>query len=329
MLREGKPRQVTLDVTHRCQLRCKYCSKWNTKFADVIEKELKTEEWKKIILKLKNWFCKDFAIILSGGEPFLRTDLFEIIKFARTLEINVVCITNAFSIKSLCEEILDSGLNCLCVSLNAINDSSIHDLSRGTLVSCDRILSSIFKLTELRQKKKSNLDIKILTTIFPENMNELVPLVEFVSINKLNGIFFQLLEDWRESNSLLNYKAPVELRKKHIDILKKEYIFDELIKRKQVEPLISNSTKQLEYMKAFLKAPLNFIENSTCNACDNNFFIDPYGNVRICYNMTCIGNIKENSPEHLWINEKAQQSRNVAKKCKMGCRLLNCNFHDK
>lgn len=332
----SKPCNIILDTTHRCQLHCEYCSRWKIKHDDVIEKELSTEEWKKVILKLKNWLGEHFTIVLSGGESFLRPDLFEIIKYAKTLKVEVACITNAFGIQNLYEQILDSGLNSLCISLNAIKEPSVHDLSRGTVGSYEKILSSVSELKKLRQEKNKNLDIKIITTVFPENINELIPLADFVNTNKLNGILFQLLEDsaffWEEGNEhdekLSDYKMPDELHKKYLDILKKEYIFDELIKMKEQGVPINNSEKQLKAMKSFLKDPANFIINNNCYVCDNNFNIDPYGNVRTCFNMKPVGNIKEQLPEQLWINEKAQQCRNLAKKCKMGCRLLICNFSE-
>ncbi len=336
LLRKRKPYQIVLDITHRCQLHCKYCSRWEINHADVIEKELTTEEWKNAILKLKNWLGEQLTIVFSGGEPFLRTDLFEIIRYAKTLGIKVVCVTNAFNIQNLYEKILDSDLDTICISLNSIKDSSIHDLSRGTVGSYNKVLHSISELKKLKQKSNKKLNIKIATIIFPENLDELIPLVDFAKENKLDGISFQLLEDnitfWRESNEhdekLLDYKMPIELYNNYMHILEKEYIFDELIKKKEKGTFINNPQKQLEAMKSFLKNPSDFIKNNSCRVCNSNFSVDPYGNVRTCFNMKSIGNIKENLPEHLWTNEKAQQCRAFAKKCKMGCRLLNCNFYD-
>lgn len=336
MLYKKKPHQIIIDITHRCQLHCKYCSRWETNHSDAIKKELTTEEWKNAVLKLKNWLGEYITISISGGEPFLRTDIFEIIKYARTLGIKVVCVTNAFDIQNLYEKILDSGLNRLCISLNSIKDSSIHDLSRGTVGSYNKILHSLSELKKLQEKKNKKLNIKIATIIFPENLTELIPLLDFAKENKLSAVSFQLLEDtstfWHEANehneNVLDYKIPDTLYKNYLKILEKEHIFDELIKKKEQGYPVNNPKKQLEAMKSFLKSPSNFIKNNRCRVCNNNFTIDPYGNVRVCPNMEATGNIKEDLPEHLWTNKKAQECRKIAEKCKMGCRLLVCNFPD-
>ena len=138
-----------------------------------------------------------------------------------------------------------------------------------------------------------------------------------------------MLEDTfgKECNeTLLNYKMPNELYNKYFDILEKEYIYDELIKKKRKGFLINNSIKQLKAMRRFLNNPLQFIKDNSCHVCDNNFSVDPYGNVRICFNMEPIGNIKEQLPEYLWTNEKSRRCREFAKNCNRPCRLLVCNF---
>jgi len=42
--------------------------------------------------------------------------------------------------------------------------------------------------------------------------------------------------------------------------------------------------------------------------------------------MLPVGNVKENLPEEIWVNEKSKKCREMTKTCKMYCRMLNCNF---
>ena len=126
-----KPQQITFDVTDRCQLRCVTCSKWKTVASDVISKELTTDDWKKVLRDLRNWLGEGFWFCFSGGEPFLRPDIFELAEYASSLGIKVASMTNAFSIQHLYERIIDSPIESLNLSLNAINNPIIHDESRG------------------------------------------------------------------------------------------------------------------------------------------------------------------------------------------------------
>ena len=127
----GKPQQITFDITDRCQLRCVTCSKWKTVASDVIGKEMTTAEWKKVLDDLHAWLGDGQWFCFSGGEPFLRPDIFEIAEYAHSIGFKVASMTNAFSIQNLYEKIIDSPIESLNFSLNAITNPLIHDTSRG------------------------------------------------------------------------------------------------------------------------------------------------------------------------------------------------------
>ena len=190
-----KPQQITFDVTDRCQMQCVTCSKWKTVASDVMDKELTTEDWKKVLDDLKNWLGEGFWFCFSGGEPFLRQDIFELAEYAHSLGIKVASMTNSFSIQNIYEKIIDSPIESLNLSLNAINNPIIHDDSRGRQGSYEKTLDAIMTLKKLRDEKKTSLGINIATILFPENIEEAIPLVEFVTKNHINGIMFQLLDD--------------------------------------------------------------------------------------------------------------------------------------
>ena len=113
-----KPMQITFDITDRCQMECVTCSKWKTVAAEVMPKELTTEEWKKVLNDLRAWLGEGFWFCFSGGEPFLRPDIFELAEYAKSLGIKVASMTNAFSIQNLYEKIVDSPIESLNISLN-------------------------------------------------------------------------------------------------------------------------------------------------------------------------------------------------------------------
>ncbi len=330
-----KPQQITFDITDRCQMQCVTCSKWKTSAADVLDKELTTQEWKDILVKLHNWLGDGFWFCFSGGEPFLRQDIFELAEFANSLNIKVASMTNAFSIQHLYERIVDSPIESLNISLNAVNNPLIHDESRGRQGSYEKTINAIKELTRLRNEKKSNLGINIATIMLPENLNELIPLVEFVTKNKINGIMFQLLDDKESFHGYIyqkdcktgSYKMPDELRLKYQNMSKRAIeVIDRLIEMKQVGHSIYNSYEQLEAMKIFFNNPDDILNNIVCDVGRTNFAIDPYGDVRLCFNMEPVGNIKNILPEEIWVNEKSEKCRQKTKTCKMYCRLLNCNF---
>ena len=215
-----KANSITLDVTDRCQLRCETCLKWKTNAQEVMSKELSTDQWKRILDDVRNWCGEGTHFIFSGGEPFLRNDLLELIGYAKSIGLNPHSMSNAFSIEPLLEQIVQSGLITINFSLNSIKNPSIHDKSRGVSGSYDKVIAVITKLKEIIKQKNAALKINISTIMFPENLDEIIPLVEFVKEHELSGISIQLVEDinsfhgYNEIRSVesLDYLMPSQLK---------------------------------------------------------------------------------------------------------------------
>ncbi len=332
-----KPEQITFDITDRCQMRCVTCSKWMTEPSEVIHKELTTQEWKDIIKQLRDWLGEGFWFCFSGGEPFLRGDIFELADYAKSLGIHPSTMTNAYSISHHYENILNSSIESINISLNSIKDCSIHDKSRGREESCQKAVDAILTLNDLKQQRGSHLGINIATIMFKENLKEIIPLVEFVTKNKLNGIMFQLVDDTesfhaysaRKGLNTGSYKMPKELLDKYKDMSEEAIkVLDKLIEMKKAGHSIYNSYEQLDALKVFFKNPTDILKTIKCDVGWTNFAIDPYGDVRLCFNMEPVGSLRHSSPEEIWITGKSASCRKAIKHCKMYCRMLNCNFKE-
>jgi radical SAM protein with 4Fe4S-binding SPASM domain len=91
-LQRGVPLSAHLDVTYRCNERCEHC------YLDHEgDGEMTTAEIKDILDQLAA--AGVFFLTISGGEPLIRRDCFEIIEHARTLRFNVKLKTNAVLIR--------------------------------------------------------------------------------------------------------------------------------------------------------------------------------------------------------------------------------------
>ena len=67
------PLNLTLNVTYRCPSRCQTCNVWKKNVS-----ELTLDEWEKIFKKMGH---SPFWLILSGGEPFLKEGMIELLDF--------------------------------------------------------------------------------------------------------------------------------------------------------------------------------------------------------------------------------------------------------
>ena len=87
-MKEYKVNSIHLEITGKCNLKCKYC--YNSQFNDECRfcDEMDTNTIKKLIDEAKEMGCKRF--IFSGGEPFTRNDFFEILSYCKDLKVEIL-----------------------------------------------------------------------------------------------------------------------------------------------------------------------------------------------------------------------------------------------
>ena len=119
-LKLGIPLGVQLDLTYRCNERCVHC------YLDHDDHgEMTTAEIRGLLDQLAD--AGVFFLILSGGEIFLRTDLLEIVEYARKLLCSVKLKTNAVMIrKAKAERIAALGVESVQISVYS-HRAEVHD----------------------------------------------------------------------------------------------------------------------------------------------------------------------------------------------------------
>ena len=315
------PFRILADLTDRCNFRCPTCSKWRVKPGD----EMDTLEWRKILMKFKNKTLTR-RISFAGGEATLRKDLYDLIRYAKEVNLNVTVVTNGFLLsEDMLKGFEEVGLDGLVISLNGIKKET-HDPSRGVEGSFDKIRSILPEL------KRFNLEINLETIIMGTNLDELIPLARLAKDNGLYGIHYQVLADVSAHYALVNKKMPDmaddwynENRFWIKDPVKASRVIQQLINLQKNGYPILNPTDQLTKMIRYYSAPQT-IKEIKCLGGLSSFYIDPYGDVRICYGFEPIGNIRESDPLSLWRSQKARVIRRQIKQCDNMCRLLNNNY---
>src|SRR5262245_63184182 len=108
------PRPYTLvaELTHRCPLRCPYCS--NPR--ELVRDELATADWLRVFGEAAALGVAQLH--LSGGEPLLRDDLVALVRGARAAALYTNLITSGIPLeKSRLAELREAGLDCVQVSI--------------------------------------------------------------------------------------------------------------------------------------------------------------------------------------------------------------------
>ncbi len=322
----GKPVNFTFDMTDRCQLRCLTCSKWKTP-VELNQKEMETQEWKYVILLMKKWLG-DFSFIFAGGEPFLRKDIMEISSFAKQIGVRPSVISNGCGFNSLAKNIVKSGLESVEVSLNGINPMT-HDITRGVEGAYEKTL---FFIKELNKQRKSmperKLRLSINSILMPFNCEEAVRLVMWVRNEGIDGINFQPLDPpgsfhpYPVSGTGFTHPKGADgpWYRKNLAAGASEKmgpIIDQLINLKEKGFPIRTSIEALRRMEGYYKNPQAL--RRTCEIGISSFNIDPYGNVRFCFDMEPIGNILAVPPWKIYNSRKAVETRRKIRECKRTC----------
>jgi len=244
---------------------------------------------------------------VTGGEPFMRQDLPELIGELRNKTKRIVISTNGFftdRIIELCKKYPDLGIR---ISIEGLEEA--NDLIRGIPEGYKRTQSTLSQLQAMGLK-----DIGFAMTVQDLNCKDLVVLYkmahnlgyEFATATTHNSHYFHKLDNKIEDKETVNNE------------------FKKLIS----EMLRSNKIK--EWFRAYFNYGLiNYIQGKTrllgCEMGLKGFFVDPVGDVLVCNGMDKkqpLGNLKEQSWDEIWHSQRAQEVRRMVSSCKKNCWMI-------
>jgi len=157
-----KPRIVAFEVTRRCKMNCIHCrASANADFAD----DLETIQCKKIIKSIADY--NKCVLIFTGGEPFERNDIFELIDYANSCGLAISLATCGYNFdKEKAERLKKAGVLTLSFSLDS-DDAKEHDNFRQTAGAFEKTLKAI------DIAKTAGLKFQINTTVTKLNADKL------------------------------------------------------------------------------------------------------------------------------------------------------------
>ncbi|MCK5511977.1 MAG: radical SAM protein [Thermodesulfovibrionia bacterium] len=275
-------------LTERCNLRCSHCYQEET-----IKKEMTFPEVNEVIEEvsgvLYDWaetygikFSPSFNI--TGGEPFLRKDIFEILDALRRKGFDVYLLTNGTLIhKKEAEQLSDLGIKGVQVSIEG--PEAIHDTIRG---------KGSFALSARGIKNLLHSHIRVTLNVTLSNLNEgyIGELITFAKDIGAQRLGFSRLVPCGRGALLLNQM---------IDKFRVKQIYDSLL---------SLDVKGLEIVTGDPIASQMNIKNSSDTGCTAyggcaagiaGLTLLPDGTITPCRRLNIpIGNIREDSLREIW-----------------------------
>ena len=150
-----KPRLIFWEVTKGCNLRCIHCRATATELSST--NDLPTTKALNIIKQVSQLSLP--ILVLSGGEPLFREDIFELASYARDCGLRVALATNGTLVdKEVAHKIVDAGVRRVSISLDGA-DAATHDAFRGIPGAFDDALRGLRNLRDLGMSVQINMTI--------------------------------------------------------------------------------------------------------------------------------------------------------------------------
>lgn len=319
-----RPYKLNFSITYKCQSRCLTCNIWKLKPTN----ELSIEEIKKFAEK-NNFFR---WIELTGGEPFLRSDIVEIARtfhetskdlYLLTMPTNSLC--NETLVLSKVEEILKLGIPKLAITVSLDGHRELHDKIRGVPGNYDRAIR-IFKGLQELKKQYPGLFSVFGYTMSKYNQGEFQKTYDSVKEEIPSITYNDFHVNLGQISSAYYGNQEMDLKTAN-DIAANE--LSNIVKRRQTK-FDGISLVEATFLKKLLYYVKTGRQPMKSKSLEASLFLDSYGNVypSIMWD-TKIGNIRDTdyNLSGIWKSSQAESIRKMIKEGKEPTQWTSCEAY--
>ena len=176
------PLVMSWNVTRECNMKCSHC------YINATERKLTNELTTKEAKNLMDQICEVSKplLILSGGEPLLRSDIFELIKYGTSKGLKMGLGSNGSLIDdSVAKKLKNSGIATVSISIDS-HIATQHDEFRGVVGAWEKAVNACKAL------RKNNVLIQVNTTLTHQNYNQIddiMSLAEEIGVENFHLFF--------------------------------------------------------------------------------------------------------------------------------------------
>lgn len=283
------PLAVHFDLTYRCNLDCIHCYiseeyrkptlSDKKELVNENRKELETKEIFNILDQLKD--AGTLFLTFSGGEIFLRSDILEILRYARDKRFSFSLLTNGtlLSNDGIVEQLNELDLQAVDVSLYS-SQPDIHDSITQSFGSYKRTVTAIERLRE------RDVTVTIKCPIMKTNVDSYQGIVNFADSHGANFVFDPNITPMKNGDMW-----PTDLRISDQELKSYFSFIERFFNEKKVDNYADPSAPFCE----------DSLKKRPCGASHSSCYISPYGDIQACIEIpiSC-GNLREESFEKIW-----------------------------
>lgn len=236
------PRRIYMQITRKCNIGCDYC------FIKADEKgsHVPTEHVFRIGQHMADQGLME--VRLTGGEPTLHPDFFEIMRFFKANNIYVSVATNGVWSKNTLDSLCEEEKMWIICSLDG-NRETHNRFRRGTY---DTVIKNLHTLKE----RNPAVRIRLNTVLTKINMDQVFELAELCKSLKTESITIIPMRPSVRDTSALQHM---------VDAKEFKYVLEQLLKAKQKYGINFTSTIEGEYIDVMFRDPV-FRKKSSCSA---------------------------------------------------------------
>lgn len=295
------PIDAVLAVTYRCNARCVMCDIWKYDPPDV----MRPQDYARLPTTLK-------FINISGGEPFLRSDLHEIVRVVqeRCPQGQIIISSNGFLPHRVQEQMGKIVTFCpqigIGFSLDGLREMHLH--IRGIHNGYERLMESLRTCRDLGVR-----NIRLAFTASRDNVGDFHRVYELANelgVEFTCGVAQDSSHYFRRQGNITVENEPL---------------------RQELERIVAGelrSASPKRWLRAYFESGLyDFAAGHSrllrCRAGSSFFFLDSYGNVFPCNVLDePMGNLLEQTFEEIWFSADAERVRGVVDGCPNGCWMI-------
>ncbi|MGE5554018.1 MAG: radical SAM protein [Betaproteobacteria bacterium] len=338
---ENRP-LVVWNTTNRCNLKCKHC--YIGAEDRVYEGELTNAEAKAFIADLGEMQVP--VLLFSGGEPLVRSDLYELGAFAAERGLRPVISTNGTLITpEAAKKIKEAGFQYVGVSIDGAPET--HDGFRGIRGAFERAVEGI------RNSLAAGNKTGIRFTINRYNYKDLEAVLNLVEKEKIPRFCMYHLVYAGRGREMVDFDTTLEEKRATIELLIRKTLD---FRKRGVEAEILTTDNHADGAYLYRYVQEHFPERAEevwqllkmhggCSAGTKMSNVDPRGNVHACqfWGHRTLGNIRERKFSEIWrdtqdefrnlMRNKAAHVKGRCAECKYkevcgGCRIRAEVVHD-
>jgi heme b synthase len=294
------PRLIFWELTAQCNLKCVHCRA--VAMPEKMKGELSTAEIFKIIDDIAKLYKP--ILVLTGGEPLYREDIFDIASHAVSKGLRVALATNGTLIdERIAKKIKDAGILRVAISIDG-GDANVHDSFRGIPGSFDAAMNG------LKFVKKAGVETQINSTIAKHNVHQVADIFNLALGMKVNALHYFMLVP--VGCGVMIADSEMLPAQQYEEVL--NWLYDQFIAHKDIElkatcaphyyRIIRQRAKQ-DGIKLSFETHGMAAMTKGCLAGSAVAFISRLGVVQPCgYLPAAAGNLKKQTFEDVWEHSK-------------------------